>query len=771
MTAPELTSLLKKHKGDRNGFIREYLQKDSTANRSDVGKLYDLAYQNSGSGSTDSGGSSSGIFSGISSEQFRSSARFPTIEEEGIKLDTITDEVLKLGSLLTKPGELGRQAVSDLFGLVKKNYGTFLQEQSALRTAINKDAGLSFEFADNYRQVLTDANPALLQLGVSFQRLSDSAVSLITDTGKFYTLNEKSWIRAGEVGEAYTGTMEELVRMLPNLEKVGIGAVNAMESIAKAGKESMMVGLRAQTITKEINLNIEKLNEYGFQKGIDGLSKMIQKSVEFRMNMSEVFKIADKVMSPEGAIELTANLQALGGAIGDFNDPMKLMYMATNNVEGLQEALIGAAGNLATYNDEQKRFEITGVNLRYAKEMASQLGISYNELAKGAIASAERASAAGDLLRSGLTLDEKQTEFITNIAKMKDGKMVIDVSGSKELMNIFKSDSIALEDLNDKNADLILQFQKTLGEKKEEDIIRNQATSVTNIERYVASILAYGRKQFGPIPEQILNDILKETTERITGKPMGVNEGVETGLDYLKKAANSVKDWNLSKDVQDYFNSLKNEMSGLMKGNATPTTSTTNVPTNTTTSTTTSTGASQTASTTQTETTSGIKKAYDMFTQNVKDMRDSFVSYVKNMSDTNITLSNILDKLKTTFGIAQVNTQNLATQTSSIAKTNNQNINTNPLVSFASYKTMNNDLITSLNNSLSEKLGQISTQKNTEGKEELVVIHKHSHEHLFKADAMMDAWSRMILRNPENFQKSDNEESYTYPYSNSVATG
>ena len=47
--------------------------------------------------------------------------------------------------------------------------------------------------------------------------------------------------------------------------------------------------------------------------------------------------------------------------------------MATNNVEGLQDAIIGVAGSMATYNTEQGRFEITGINLRRAKDLANEL--------------------------------------------------------------------------------------------------------------------------------------------------------------------------------------------------------------------------------------------------------------------------------------------------------------------------------------------------------------------------------------------------------------
>lgn len=722
--------------------------------------LYNQKLDSKTSSGSSGGGSGGGSTKGFNFDQLRSSATFTSIGEEGVKLDTITNEARQLISLFKQPGELGRKAAKDFWNLIKDNYGLYLQQQSALRTAINKDAGLAFEFAENYREVLSEANPALLQLGVSFQSLSDSAVSLVNDTGRFYTLNEKSWVRAGEVGEAYTGTMSGLVKMLPNLEKVGIGATEAMEAIARAGKSSLSLGLRAQTVTSELNTNIGRLNEFGFSKGIDGLARMVQKSVEFRMNINETFKIADKLFSPEGAIELTANLQALGGAIGDFNDPMKLMYMATNNVEGLQDALLKASSNLATYNSEQKRFEITGVNLRYAKQMAADLGIEYSELAKGAIASAERASAASDLMRAGLTLDPKQTEFLTNIAKMKDGKMVIDVSGSKDLMNIFQSDSVALENLDKGNAELILAYQKSLEQKTEKDLVRDQATSVTNIERYVASIVAYTRKRFGPLPEEAVNETIKTITGAFTKEQYDMKTGTNVLLNGLESIAGKVKELNPSEAFREYFDYVKNEMStqsGTKTSGATSTTSTQ------TTTQTTSTGTSKTATTTKTDVSSGIKSAYDTFTQSVKDMRDSFVNYVKNMSDTNTTLTNILDKLKTTFGIAQTsltNNQNLAVQTSNTLRSSNQNPNS--FASFASYNTMNNDMMTSITKSLSDKINQITTQKNKEGKEELVVQHIHKHEHLVKGDAMLDSLTRIIVRNPELFKNPDSEESYTF---------
>jgi hypothetical protein len=279
--------------------------------------------------------------------------------------------------------------------------------------------------------------------------------------------------------------------MYPSFEKVGVGAADVAEQIEITGKRSIELGLRAQSITKDLGANIGKLNSYGFKDGIQGLAEMVRKSKEFRLDMSETFTIANKVFSPEGAIDLSANLMAIGGAIGDFNDPLKLLYMSTNNVEGLSDSLIGLAGSLATYNSEQGRFEITGINLRKAKALASELGIGYDQLANSAIAAAERSAAATDLMSRGLNLDEDQTRFLTNISTMKDGKMTIQLQGD-ELKNYFNANEVALDELTNESVQQLIKFQDNFKKLTSEEIIRDQATDIENIARdinYIGALL------------------------------------------------------------------------------------------------------------------------------------------------------------------------------------------------------------------------------------------------------------------------------------------
>ena len=298
--------------------------------------------------------------------------------------------------------------------------------------------------------------------------------------------------------------------------------------------------------------SIEKLNSYGFKNGIDGLATMVRKSQEFRTSIEESFKIADKVLNPEGALELTSNLQVLGGAIGDFNDPLKLMYMATNNVEGLQDALIGAAQSLATYNTEQGRFEITGVNLRRAKEMATQLGISYDELAKGAIAAAERSSASIALLRNGLNINEKDKEFLTNIAGMEGGQMVIKVPESlRGELGLGEDGKLALADLNEKQKEILLQNQKAFEKLKPDEIAREQLTEIQQISRNISVITQYARvravQALGGISTGLgLTGEVKKLREYLNGKV----ESISTEKPNL----------NFSKDIEEKTRTIKGKV-------------------------------------------------------------------------------------------------------------------------------------------------------------------------------------------------------------------
>lgn len=401
---------------------------------------------------------------------------------------------------VTSPFDLVGKVVGNGFNLLKdiKLGGKEVLDQLTLennvRTAVNEKIGISGELSEGLRREMMDSYPAAIRMGYGISQVTELITDMMESSGRFNLISSETLTKSFSSARAFVGSLGDMGKAFTEFEKVGIGASNAIDSINQAGKNSLSLGLVAKKTITDIRENIEKLNRYGFKDGIEGLAIMSRRAKEFRMDMNDAFTIADKVMDPEKAIALTANLQVLGGAIGDFNDPLKLMYMATNNVEGLQDAIIKASGSLATYNQQQGRFEITGINIRRAKAMADELGISYESLTRGAVASQERLSASNELMAKGFTIPEKDKEFITNLSKMDNGKMVIEIPQS--ISDKFEGQSkIALSDLTQKQIEVLQSNRKAFEDMSPADIARDQVTSVKNIERDLSAMWALQKIQ------------------------------------------------------------------------------------------------------------------------------------------------------------------------------------------------------------------------------------------------------------------------------------
>jgi hypothetical protein len=449
-----------------------------------------------------------------------------------------------------------------------------IQNEEQTRTDINETLGITGVLSEKVRETITESTTSALRFGFGMKEVSSMFVSMGEVTGKANFMSTETANKSFAVARSFVGTLSEVGKLLGEAEKVGLGASDTLDAIEKAGRSSLGLGLNTKKTTELLKTDLSKLNEYGFQNGIQGLNRMVQKSVEFRMNLGEVYKIADKVMNPDSAIELTANLQVLGGAIGDFNDPLKLMYMATNNVEGLQDALIGAASNLATYNKEQGRFEITGVNLRRAKEMASQLGIEYKEFAKGAIAAQERLSVVQDLAGKGFDLSEKDQEFIANLSQMKDGKMTLSIPKdvSKELGIATET---AISDLTQNQIQLLKDNKDKLDKMSVEDIARDQFSAIKNIQNDVNAMANKTVRTLSPTVRDIAENsgaqqqILELTRDAARNAVLNntdvsrMNDALLGVKDMVRAFGNSVGindlSENMLKQIDDIINKAKQE--------------------------------------------------------------------------------------------------------------------------------------------------------------------------------------------------------------------
>ena len=352
---------------------------------------------------------------------------------------------------------------------------------------INANSMFVGDLSETMREEMRDTIPLAQMMGVQVEDFLNGAESLFKAQGRMITYSQDTLQYAVTVGKAYTENATDIMNNVDNFRNVGIGLSDASKNIERIGKSSAALGLNAKESTKTVMANLDKLNQYGFKNGIEGLSKMVLQAQALKINMDSVFKIADKVFDPEGAIELTAGLQAIGGAFGDLADPMKAMYDSTNNMEGLQDAFIKSASSLAVLNEEQGRFEVTGANLRKAKAMADLYGVSLTEVTNAATKGAAKIEAMSQMQMFS-NLNEQQQEFVSNMAQMKDGKIGIEVPKTMMEQLGLKESFVQLTDLNENQVAQLKKYQEDIAGMSTEDIALGTMNNTTNMANVLTAI-------------------------------------------------------------------------------------------------------------------------------------------------------------------------------------------------------------------------------------------------------------------------------------------
>ena len=243
-------------------------------------------------------------------------------------------------------------------------------------------------------------------------------------------------------------TAEEIGKMVTGFQDLGRGTDAAIKSTENLTKVARGYGLNVNTFLKTVGENIKLVNSYGFKDGVDGLGRMVARAQALRMNFSEVKGLAAELLSPEKAIELAATMQTLGGEIGALGDFGQLMYMAENDMEGLQNSIIDAAKSAVMFNEETGEFKITGVEMRRLREQARALGMNYEDLANTAVKAAKEQRVMETLDFSGLNQEQKQ--LIANLSEIgSNGQIKINVPGFEDVTDVTKLTAKQFKDLED----------------------------------------------------------------------------------------------------------------------------------------------------------------------------------------------------------------------------------------------------------------------------------------------------------------------------------
>ena len=252
--------------------------------------------------------------------------------------------------------------------------------------------------------------------------------ALSQDMGRAFQISPDAIVALDALRVGLDLSSSDLSSLIKQFDIMGIGVEEATGEIEEMSKVARGMGLNVSKFMGSVASNLKMANTFKFRDGVQGFTRMAAQAQRLHFDMSQISKMATDLFDPEAAIDMAANFQIMGGAMGDLTDPFRLMYLATNDIGGLQDAIVGAAEASVMFNEETGEFDISSTELRRMKAMADQLGMSLEDFVTAAKKSKQHTMAMKQMGTMELIdpkSGEDMKEFAANMAQMKGGRFIV----------------------------------------------------------------------------------------------------------------------------------------------------------------------------------------------------------------------------------------------------------------------------------------------------------------------------------------------------------
>ena len=339
--------------------------------------------------------------------------------------------------------------------------------------------------------------------------------------------------------------------------QIGVNLENSIEYIQS-------VGLNSKTVMDDVSANMSKMNRYQFEGGVAGLAKMAAQASMLRLDMQETFNFAEKVLTPEGAIETAAGLQRLGVSIGNLTDPFALMNQSLTDPSGLQDSIIKASKQFTEFDEETQSFRINPQGVLMLREIEAEAGMSAGSLSKAALAAADLDKRISNISPEIQFDKEEDKQLLANMATMKDGQYVVQLKNDQTGIIEQKK----LSELTQEQFDALKEREENRP-KTLEDIQTSQLTVAEDMAANVKAIaakVAYGVVATPVVREniygadRILRELSKDVYKAIP-ESAKITENVTGAIDKMRdlftaKDAGKISDADFTKKIEQLENSV-----------------------------------------------------------------------------------------------------------------------------------------------------------------------------------------------------------------------
>ena len=398
------------------------------------------------------------------------------VDEASKAVDGLSKKVTALQTAIQSTFNLTpaglKKTIDDAFDTISK----FQDKNISVARSLGQSAG----FAKRLEGDFGKAAVTIVAMGGKLEDVFDIYKGINNELGRTTFLSEKFLVNAKAIKTF--GVDEKTINSFGSFfDKVGGGMDASMSKQIELVNTAQKYGLNTGQFLTTVAGKLDILTKYGFPKGVNDLASMVAKSQVLGDTLSVAQNFADQIMdSPEKAFEYAAQLQTLGGSFSQLGDGAQLLYMAQNDLKGLNDQLINATRGIATFNEKSGQFEISA-NERLRLRGLKNLGIDANAIEEAALKLAKNEkilSGFKGVAFDGMSDEDKQT--LVNISEVgKGGEIKIGGKGLEELNRSPETLTKLLEQVQNKGNQLSTD-KSNIGVVQSQMSANEQLTTSTN---------------------------------------------------------------------------------------------------------------------------------------------------------------------------------------------------------------------------------------------------------------------------------------------------
>jgi uncharacterized phage-associated protein len=321
-------------------------------------------------------------------------------------------------------------AITSAYGKLK-GYGLFEMDKAVKNSALSM--GLLKKRSDSFYKSIGAASNQITAMGGTIEEATKMQAAYSEEIGRSVLLGGKNLANITAISKGTGMGADGAAKMAAEFEQQGMSVEKVAKFMEQTMNDASKMGLNSSKVIKNISSNMKMLNRYNFKGGVQGFKKMAETVTKLGINMNSVAGMADKLMNIDGAVEMSAKLQVLGGKWSQLADPFKLMYMARNDMEGLTKAVAEAASENARF-DKDGNIQLAAVEMSRLREVSEATGVELETLVTAGKNMAKFKKIRTQMSVTGLSDEEK--DFLENTAQFdKNGKAYIEIEGQPKLLS------------------------------------------------------------------------------------------------------------------------------------------------------------------------------------------------------------------------------------------------------------------------------------------------------------------------------------------------